>query len=506
VSKRILKAGYKYLVILFFLYPQFCFSQLNAKYFGDLLNENGAKIELLLVKPRINCGVGSRDWTYKIRAFNLGNIPIRTKYLNWKLKTLNCENYVIERIFTIDLSTLIKNTSANQGMSDWTFEAQEIIDGIKDVKLSSVDLSEKDKNLGKLNNLPVPDSILGITNVEKDQFTTLKAIGNLSDETRWVWYENACGEGKPVFKGFIFRTKVIKNTTYYVRSENQNGFSKCVPVVLKVYDKAINPEKITSNDGNDWICPDSKNNQFKTLAVSGKLASEDFKWVWYENNVNDTSKIIEGSNAIVVNPKVTTTFIVRAESQFMISDIVSFTVKVNKVSVKPDAIIPSISDDICAGQKIELIRKGGSLSEGSEWVWLKNAGIKGFEEIGKGDKITLYPDSTSYVFVYAKGYCSFSEAAVIRIPVLKTSRLPEKSEILVEVNKKLQRATLTIKGGSLLEGYYWEWFTLEPEEKILFKGSKITFDYELYKKVHLRFQGGCDYSNKYLTFENLSNE
>lgn len=79
--------------------------------------------------------------------------------------------------------------------------------------------------------------------MEKEQFTTLKAMGELNDDTRWVWYENACGEGKPIFKGFIFRPKVVKNITYFVRSENQNGFSKCVPVNLKVYDKEINPQK-----------------------------------------------------------------------------------------------------------------------------------------------------------------------------------------------------------------------------------------------------------------------
>ena len=492
-------------LLLGLLTPSSVYAQLNAKYFGDIYNENNVKIELLLIKPRINCGVGSRDWIYKIRAFNVGNIPARTKFLNWKLKTLNCENYVIERIFTIDLSTLIKNTAANQGMSDWSFEAKEIIDGIVDAKLSEVDLSEKDKNLGKFNNLPLPDSIVGNTIVEKEQFTTLKAMGELNDDTRWVWYENACGEGKPIFKGFIFRPKVVKNITYFVRSENQNGFSKCLPVNLKVYDKEINPQKISSADGNNWICPDIKN-QFKTLSVTGKLASEDFKWVWYENNLNDTSKIVEGVNSITVTPTATTTYFVRAESSFMISGTVDFTVSVNKLSVRPDAIIPSIAGELCAGQKIELTKKGGSLGDGSEWVWIKNVGVKGFEEIGRGEKITIQPDSTSFVFVYAKGYCSFTEAAVLRIPVLKTSRLPEKSEVLVEVNKKQQRATLTVNGGSLKEGFHWEWFILEPEERVLLKGPKYNFDYNLVKKVNLRFQGGCDFFNKYLTFENFENE
>jgi len=278
-----------------------------------------------------------------------------------------------------------------------------------------------------------------------------------------------------------------------------------VPVNLKVYDKEINPQKISSADGNDWICPDKKN-QFKTLLVTGKLASDDFKWVWYENNLNDTSKIVEGTSSIVVTPTSTTTFFVRAESPFMISGTVDFTVKVNRESTRPDAIIPSISGELCAGQKIELVKKGGSLGDGSEWVWIKNVGVKGFEEIGKGEKITILPDSTSFVFVYAKGSCSFTEAAVLRIPVLKTSRLPEKSEVDVEVNKKQQKATLTVNGGLLLEGFHWEWFTLEPEERVLFKGPKYTLDYNLVKKVNLRFQGGCDFVNKYLTFENFDNE
>ena len=137
---------------------------------------------------------------------------------------------------------------------------------------------------------------------------------------------------------------------------------------------------------------------------------------------------------------------------------------------------------------------------------MKNVGVKGFEEIGKGEKITIQPDSTSFVFVYAKGNCSFTEAAVLRIPVLKTSRLPEKSEVLVEVNKKQQRATLTVNGGSLKEGFHWEWFILEPVERVLFKGPKYSFEYNLVKKVNLRFQGGCDFFNKYLTIENFENE
>jgi len=314
------------LILLFTLIHIKISAQLSGKSLGYIYNENGIVIELLVIKPKETCSEIGKDWIYRLYTKNLFKADRKLTFINWKLRVKNCSNYLIERSFSIDINSIInfRNDGIKGNSHDWKFEAQSIEGNIIDGGFNNYANNELDKNLSFLQKLMPPDTILGLNAMEKGQLNKLSiADSNLDKAINWVWYNNECGSGTPIFKGTEFIFIPTRDMEIYVRAEQGEKKSDCKKLEIKVYERSIPPLYINTSDGRLELYL----GEMKKLGFSGGRLGTNAKWVWYEK-IDNNRKLIGYSDSITVEPKKTTVFEVRAEGAFGISDFKSITINV----------------------------------------------------------------------------------------------------------------------------------------------------------------------------------
>jgi uncharacterized protein (TIGR02145 family) len=322
-------------ILVFFTIFLFCllknndaFAQLSSagKSLGFLFNQDDITIELFILEPNEPCDNIGKPWLYKIKTTNISNLKPNFNFLNWKLRVKNCNDYLIERNFSINLNLLnnAKNDGIKGNSQDWKFEAKSIEWEIIEGGLFEYQNSEPDVNLSFSQKLLPPDSIMGENYVSKGELTKLSIPKSESGQkVKWVWYLDNCGNGIPIFTGYDYLFIPTKDITLFVRAEVGNRYSECKKIEVKAFDKSIPAIEILTTDGYNEIYIGEK----KTLVISGGRLGTNAKWTWYENTPK--GRIYLGSNeTLEVEPLKTSTYEVRAEGPFGQSDYRSITLKI----------------------------------------------------------------------------------------------------------------------------------------------------------------------------------
>lgn len=223
-----------------------------------------------------------------------------------------------------------------------------------------------------------------------------------------------------------------------------------------------------------------------TLKVNGGILGIGAKWIWYEGECGKNT-IGTGEN-IEVNPKQTTTYFVRAESAKNITNCASITVNVNQLSIAPTAITGKTN--LCKGESTYLTISGGKLGVNAEWIWYK--GDCGFNEIGRGQSLTVKPEQTTRYYARAEGKFNKTDCAEVIVTV--SERSEKASSILSTKIKCLSEpVTLTAIGGNLAKDAQWVWYNNSWGYGYpIGRGNSITVTPNNDRTYCVRAEGGCN--------------
>jgi hypothetical protein len=471
----------------------FLTAQQAQRYFGTIYNENEVVVELWLVKPKVSCGEGGKPWKYKIKTRNLQLADNDKSFINWKLKTINCSNYLIERNFSILINSITDfRYDGMKGNTDWEFEADSIVGGIEAGGLFYSQNDNLDKNLGPILNLLPPDSIFGAREVIEGQTLRLNItdkVGNAS--TKWVWYENGCGSGLSVNAGNEYSFKPAKSTILYVRAENGDNFSTCKVVEIKVRDKSIPAEDINILGGSSKICIGE---QRRLIIKGGKLGYE-AKWVWYNTAINEDSKIGVGDE-ISISPSATTTYLVQAEGVTGNSEPRKVVISVEKPPKPPLEFTSSFRGDPCANDSGTLSIKMSADVNQQEYIWKFKPLIGELKVLAINSESSLeviaLESGTYSVAGYSK-VCGESASLSKSIKVQPRSFYPRPNEVSAKRIKETAKVILRNEGGFLSQNALWRWSEIGQNNTrdVLGFGDSIIIKRKQSTRVILESIGGC---------------
>jgi hypothetical protein len=292
----------------------------------------------------------------------------------------------------------------------------------------------------------VPASISGTTPICRGRNTTLTLNGGkLATNAIWNWYSGACG-GLLVGSGTSITVAPQTTTSYFVRAEGICNTTSCASVSVVVRDTSL-PASFISFTPSTVIC----RGRTVVLNVIGGTLGSGAVWRWYSGSCGGGS--MPSGQSITVNPNVTTTYFVRAESSCNTTICRSITITVQDTSVP--AVSINGSDTLCQGRNQQLSVTGGSLGTGAAWKWYRD-NCEG-QLIGTGTSITIAPDKTGNYFVRAEGFCNNTLCQTKEIAVLDSSR----PAVYIDGNNEIclgQQISLTALGGKLGSGASWRWY------------------------------------------------
>lgn len=218
--------------------------------------------------------------------------------------------------------------------------------------------------------------------------------GHLGQDAEWLWYEGGCN-GKLIGSGSTIEVIPANQTQYGVLARGKTNTTACRSTTIDMGADAKDPTGIS---GSGFVC----SGQPVTLQVTGGNTALGQQWVWYSNTIQQNNVAGTGRSLTVI-PKASTTYWVRAEGQCGSTASRSLTVEVGGQSSSPTAIYKSRTN-VYQGQKNELRVSGGSLGEGSEWVWYRKDCGNG-KKLGTGSRLTIRARKQQVIFVRAEGKC-----------------------------------------------------------------------------------------------------
>lgn len=490
----LLKIQFLFLCLLFFTYFQVS-GQSDAKYYADLVNTNGIKIELWLVKPNETCESSSLDWQFKLKTRRLSSRSSSQRFLTWKMKVINCDNNYFENVFSIDLNDIADQTDGIKSDFDWTFNAKSIKGLPYENRLQSNPSNEKNRFLSAAPVIITPDSVTGNKIVKTGQLLILRVAGKTPQGSGdWYWYENVCGQGAYVNKGVEFKLQPTETKTYFVRYQDGSSYSDCKYVTVILDDKSYSPSSINSEDGINELCQDAPTSK-KLLISDGRLGYK-AEWVWYKDTIDASSVISRGVTSIYIKPVKTTVYFVRAEGPAGNSDIVSFTMKVVSASEPPLRIGITPEQAICEGTAIKLFVVGGKLGEGANWVWTAKNAINTYE-LGGTSSVEDFPKISTIYSVYAKSSCKSTPVVTQKIDVKTNSVNPSFNQIRIEPIKnskgtRMLHYKLSNTGGKLGNKAQWVWYKDPYSSEKSVVGTEYIYDEKNSGYVYLRAEGECN--------------
>lgn len=446
------------------------------------------KIEIGYKIPKKPCDTSFNGKKAKFALFvtNHDNLRRINNYLNWKIDFVNCNNDVVEKTVSIDISNL--NEGKNENL-DWDMDATQIENDFYSVRNESFQDFTKDKVKSKALSVAA-DSIIGNTDIILGETVTMKVVGGaLTKDAKWVWYSGDCSGGVKEGEGpVLVKSNINKNTFFYVRGEGLKNTTSCVFKQVVVDNNSRPAEGI---QGKSVICSIQSGEKTLLYVLGGKKGLN-ANWVWYRNNCNG-QKVGVG-DSIFVSPPKTTTYFVRAEGPTISpTNCISHTLQVVEPSIKPTNIsVSQVSS--CANQPVILTVLDGNLSKEAQWVWRSQGKTNDLpRDEGRGSSITVYPDEQTDYFVSAQDdVCPSTDEANIQVSVQTLSVEP--TSIQVQKIKK-NRYSLSLIGGVLGENSKWVWYKGSCENGDRITSNETSIDYKAKKgdnTIYVRAEGECN--------------
>lgn len=158
-------------------------------------------------------------------------------------------------------------------------------------------------------------SMISSSNVEcANQKITLSVVGgNLAQDAQWKWYSGSCENGYYQGNGPTIEVVPMSSATYFVRAEGLCNRTECARIDL-------NPYKISYAPG--YLSYTERNGNKYELSFYGGSLGKDAKWKWYTTECGEGRAIGTGSS-IVVHPRKSTTYFLRAEGPCNTTECVS---------------------------------------------------------------------------------------------------------------------------------------------------------------------------------------
>lgn len=240
-----------------------------------------------------------------------------------------------------------------------------------------------------------PNSIQGSNSICKGESLSLRLNGGeLSPNSRWVWYENfEGGNDQPIGFGETITIEPKTTSTYSVRSESSEETTDFVQHKVLVREPPNKPKKI---NGAETYCEGSKLN----LAVIGRLNPDD-KYVWQI----DGQRITEPINNRSLNKESLVSVYAYNRSCGSSDPIYKkITIERRSTDGETQVIYPEY------GRKVKVIQQGGHLGDGAKWFFYDNNNLsRPLKSGGNGVELTLKAKNAKTLLLRAeqKGYCNY---------------------------------------------------------------------------------------------------
>ncbi len=460
-----------------------CLSQSQGKWqqWETIYQDKQIKVELQYYYSFNGCDPNGKPFKYRGRV--TGTYYSTPMFVNFKTDNIDCNGnlYYIQNAF--DIGAPVKSGTVSDLMDESIdyriLSCDSIYKTFYDVEIGSIK-----KNGSGLKALPLsknPTAIDGKQYIYYGESTTLKVRGGaLGIGADWVWYQGGCNL-KRVGTGSSIVVSPTDSITYFVRAEGSNNTTSCVSIHMNVDKRSSDPSGIT---GSNKICAGTKT----SLSVTGGSLGQGAQWIWYANNCG--GKQIGIGNSISINPSQLSTYYVRAEGPYNVTNCSSITVDVIDQSSDPMEIKLNINkSNICDGAPIELSVKGGRLAKDADWYWYSGS-CTGYE-IGTGNSIQRQASSGTY-FVKAKGFCNETVCISTSITTIKKS-FKSGSIITSGTAFKGKKLVLSTSGGILGDNANWVWYKDNCKNgAYLGKGSSITIKPRNKSMYFVRAEGTCN--------------
>jgi hypothetical protein len=475
--------------------PLIGFSQLDARRFEDVINENGIHIEMYYEKPKTICA--NKDWRYKLKFHSIPAIPSQSsRFLTYKFKTINCDDYLVENVVSIDLS-LFDAGNDLIGNRDWTFNAKSIENGVYDVRLQAYHSNEKTRILSRVEALIDPTEVRGNRVINSLEELTLSVTGGkIPSNGKWVWYKNGCGSTQIVHTGETFRLRPGASGTYYVRGESPNFATKCIRVDVLVDDESAPPTGIlTTSNLAQAYCKGSSTPW--VLEVKGGRLGLYSKWVWYKGGISASSFVDTGS-VIRVIPSEPTTYYVRAEGRGGMTPSVSYFLDVLPQPRPATRIdLQTNYPERCADKQVMLSAVSEPVGGDAQWTWVWKASEGGMPsvEFDRGKSVYHTPSESTIYTVTGVNRCGSSAPLSMTYDVLKPSVAPNS----VRATSSKGKTKLAIDGsdGRLGDKSQWYWYSDSSLKRQIGEGGEIFIRGKKAKDVFLVASGPCNVTLPY---------
>ena len=226
-----------------------------------------------------------------------------------------------------------------------------------------------------------------------------------------------------------------------------------------------------------------------TLSVAGGSLGTGASWFWYSGACGGT--FVGNGASISVTPGSSTTYFVRAQGNCNTTACASVAVNVNSSSVAAQSASAS-PNPICSGATT-LSVVGGSLGTGASWNWF--SGSCGGTFIGTGASISVSPGATTNYFVRAQGTCNTTSCAQVTVTVNTPSTDPSSASASPNSLCGAGSTTLTVAGGSLGTGAFWNWYAGSCSGTFVGAGASITVSPSATTTYFVKAQGTCNTTN-----------
>jgi len=223
-----------------------------------------------------------------------------------------------------------------------------------------------------------------------------------------------------------------------------------------------------------------------TLSVGGGSLGTGANWYWYSGGCG--SGYVGAGSSISVSPGSTTTYYVRAAGNCNTTGCAAVTVNVNTSSVAPTSASAS-PNPICGGATT-LSVVGGSLGTGANWYWYSSGCGSGF--IGTGSSISVSPGSSTTYYVRAQGTCNTTACAAVTVTVNSPSSAPTSATASPNTLCGSGTTTLSVGGGSLGTGAFWNWYAGSCGGTFVGSGSSISVTAGSSTSYFVRAAGACN--------------
>ncbi len=184
--------------------------------------------------------------------------------------------------------------------------------------------------------------------------------GALGYNAVWRWYADA-GFSSLLHTGDSYDTDPATPTSYWLRAEGDCDTSTAVTTIVSVLSQSVTADSIAKTDDN--IAPGTND----TLIIRGGSLGEGASWRWYLDAAGTSSAGPDG-DTIIVAPSATTQYWVRAEGTCNTTDMITTTVTINPLPLKPAT--PAGPDSIC--QDAQDTDYTTSAAGATSYIWYIN--------------------------------------------------------------------------------------------------------------------------------------